>query len=305
MPAKLTAQASTGISNPKFVRFRRSDGAVWNTSGTPAFESYSAGNIANYGIAATETGATGYYTVTDPADTTEGDYLLVSAAGSSLAVTDLANNVQWTGEVNLPLKPTTQGRTLDVSAGGEAGVDWANVGSQTTTVNLSATTIASGGGGATAQQVWEYVSRTLTGSAGITVSSPVLEDGSVEIVAGAAYTATGAGVFTVTLTGYSGASLSGATAKIRFITAANYRLDGSSGAAVLEVSGSCTQSGSTVTATFSITSANTTTLGSTSTFPPDKAPNFQAYAFATPTSGVDVPLLLAPCTVKRAVAAVP
>lgn len=35
--------------------------------------------------------------------------------------------------------PTTAGRTLDVSAGGEAGVDWANVGSPTTTLNLSGT----------------------------------------------------------------------------------------------------------------------------------------------------------------------
>lgn len=39
------------------------------------------------------------------------------------------------------LRPTTAGRTLDVSVGGEAGVDWANVGSPTTAVNLSATNI--------------------------------------------------------------------------------------------------------------------------------------------------------------------
>ena len=38
------------------------------------------------------------------------------------------------------LAPTVAARTLDVSAGGEAGVDWANVGSPTTTVNLSGTT---------------------------------------------------------------------------------------------------------------------------------------------------------------------
>lgn len=43
--------------------------------------------------------------------------------------------------VALPLIPTTAGRTLDVSAGGEAGVDWANVGSPTTVLNLSGTTI--------------------------------------------------------------------------------------------------------------------------------------------------------------------
>jgi hypothetical protein len=39
------------------------------------------------------------------------------------------------------LRPTTAGRTLDVSAGGEAGIDWANIGSPTTAVNLSATNI--------------------------------------------------------------------------------------------------------------------------------------------------------------------
>lgn len=40
------------------------------------------------------------------------------------------------------LRPTTAARTLDVSSGGEAGLDWANIGSPTTTVNLSGTTIA-------------------------------------------------------------------------------------------------------------------------------------------------------------------
>ena len=43
--------------------------------------------------------------------------------------------------VALPLTPTVAGRALDVSAGGEAGIDWANIGSPTTTVNLSATNI--------------------------------------------------------------------------------------------------------------------------------------------------------------------
>lgn len=39
------------------------------------------------------------------------------------------------------LAPTTAARTLDVSAGGAAGVDWANVESPTTTVALSGTTV--------------------------------------------------------------------------------------------------------------------------------------------------------------------
>lgn len=49
----------------------------------------------------------------------------------------------WNGltTVALPLTPTTAGRTLDVSATGEAGIDFANIGSPTTTVNLSGTTV--------------------------------------------------------------------------------------------------------------------------------------------------------------------
>lgn len=39
------------------------------------------------------------------------------------------------------LQPTTAGRTLDVSATGEAGLDWANIGSPTTSQTLSGTTV--------------------------------------------------------------------------------------------------------------------------------------------------------------------
>lgn len=37
--------------------------------------------------------------------------------------------------------PATSGRAIDVSAGGEVGLDWANIGSPTTTVALSGTTV--------------------------------------------------------------------------------------------------------------------------------------------------------------------
>lgn len=40
------------------------------------------------------------------------------------------------------LAPTVDGRTLDVSSSGEAGIDWANVGSPTTTLALTGTTIS-------------------------------------------------------------------------------------------------------------------------------------------------------------------
>lgn len=40
-----------------------------------------------------------------------------------------------------PLQPTVAGRTLDVTVNGEAGIDWGNIGSPTTPVNFSGTTI--------------------------------------------------------------------------------------------------------------------------------------------------------------------
>jgi len=67
------------------------------------------------------------------------------------------------------LKPTTAGRTLDVSAGGEAGVDWANVGSPTTSLALTGTTIA------TTQKVDldTIKTQTVTCGAGVTVLASV------------------------------------------------------------------------------------------------------------------------------------
>ena len=64
---------------------------------------------------------------TTPDNTTTYDILL----------TDLAVN----SPITRGLRPTTDGRTLDVSSGGEAGVDWANVGGQTTSVTLTNTLV--------------------------------------------------------------------------------------------------------------------------------------------------------------------
>ena len=57
------------------------------------------------------------------------------------AITIAAQTVRFIFAFSLgfTLRPTTTGRTLDVSAGGEAGLDWANIGSPTTAQNLSGT----------------------------------------------------------------------------------------------------------------------------------------------------------------------
>ena len=65
-------------------------------------------------------------------------------------------NTNLDAAVSSRLAPTVAARTLDVSAGGEAGLDWANIGSPTTTQNLSGTTIAAvTSTGSFAQAVWD------------------------------------------------------------------------------------------------------------------------------------------------------
>src|SRR3990167_3300713 len=79
-------------------------------------------------------GANGYATATNVALViTTGTVDSVSVVGEVVGTFSIENRSA--------LMPTTAARTLDVSAGGEAGVDWANVGSPTTAQNLSATNI--------------------------------------------------------------------------------------------------------------------------------------------------------------------
>lgn len=80
------------------------------------------------------TGANGY--------AAGGNYQLVITTGT-VGGTSVVGYVvaQFSIEARSALRPTTSGRTLDVSAGGEGGIDWANVGSPATVVGLSGTTV--------------------------------------------------------------------------------------------------------------------------------------------------------------------
>lgn len=119
MASVMTGIAETGITNPKFVRRRLSDGAFWSTVSS-AFESYNAANIANYGIVGVETGVTGIYTATDPAETISGDYLMLKAAGANLVVSDLTTGIRWQEKV------TVISSTLDSAQAEPTGVPAAN-----------------------------------------------------------------------------------------------------------------------------------------------------------------------------------
>jgi hypothetical protein len=68
------------------------------------------------------------------------DFEIVLTAGTSDGVSVVGRSLgKFSLHARSALRPTIGGRTLDVSAGGEAGIDWANIGSPTTTVNLSGT----------------------------------------------------------------------------------------------------------------------------------------------------------------------
>lgn len=84
----------------------------------------------------------------DVASAVQGGYAIVQDyTGSSKTVTLVAGTTFTAAATDniavFPpaLQPTAWGRTLDVSAAGEAGIDWANIGGPTTAQNLSGTNI--------------------------------------------------------------------------------------------------------------------------------------------------------------------
>ena len=83
---------------------RNSSGQVWNGA---AFETFNASNWANYDVAATEQGTSGYYTATFPAAITAGKYTILAhrQIGGSPATTDPVFGVgiyYWNGTVEEP-----------------------------------------------------------------------------------------------------------------------------------------------------------------------------------------------------------
>ena len=74
--------------------------------------------------------------------TTGADYQVFEAKGLITTTSIIGYAIgQFSIDNRGLLRPTGATRTLDVSTGGEAGLDWANIGSPTTAQNLSATNI--------------------------------------------------------------------------------------------------------------------------------------------------------------------
>lgn len=76
------------------------------------------------------------------AEMTGDNISLICSDASGAEWCDLTINIQTSvRQIDDLLWPTVSGRSLDVTAGGEAGIDWANIGSAGTSVNLSNTNI--------------------------------------------------------------------------------------------------------------------------------------------------------------------
>jgi hypothetical protein len=111
------------------------------TTGTPIVSGGSAtelgGGLYYYTLASGSVDANGAYIAVFKTSDTSVDQQHLPAIWQ-VGTTWVAN---LDATITSRLSPTTAGRTLDVSATGEAGIDLANVGSPTSTLNLSGTTI--------------------------------------------------------------------------------------------------------------------------------------------------------------------
>lgn len=143
------------VINDKFSTFNISSG-ITSFSSTPIFTTYKDNNTTESASGLTVTidfdSKIGLHHI--QVDTSQNTSFFSS--GSNFNVVILAGTVSGLSLAGYEvlsfsisnrsaLRPTTAGRTLDVSSTGEAGIDWANIGSPTTNQNLSSTTIFSAG----------------------------------------------------------------------------------------------------------------------------------------------------------------
>jgi hypothetical protein len=146
--------ATTNVINFKFTTFRPSTGACFTLAGTPAISVYKDDSITQSTTGVTLTvdfdSVTGLNHV--KIDTSlDGTFYSDGSSFECVITTGTVDSVSVVGSCvgrftlrnQASLYPTTAGRKLDVTTGGEAGIDWANVGSPTTALALTGTTISS------------------------------------------------------------------------------------------------------------------------------------------------------------------
>lgn len=135
----------------KFVTTAAATGAPTTLAGTPVISAYVGNSVTQitagitltvdfdavtglHNVRVVATGANGYATASN--------YQLVITTGTVGGTSAVGYVVgEFSIEARSALMPTVAARTLDVTATGAAGIDWANVENPTTALNLSATNI--------------------------------------------------------------------------------------------------------------------------------------------------------------------
>ncbi len=167
----------------KFTTFRPSTGAAYTLGGTPALSVYKDNSTTQSTTGVTLTvdfdSVTGlhHFAIDTSAD---GTFYAAGSFFDIVITTGTVDSVSVVGSVvgsftlrkTSALKPTTAGRTLDVSSTGEAGVDWANVGSPTTTLALTGTSISTVADGALTAAKFG----SLTAPSAVPAAAPTLFD---------------------------------------------------------------------------------------------------------------------------------
>lgn len=135
----------------KFTTAAAATGAPTTLAGTPVISAYPGNSTTQLTAGITLTvdfdAVTGLHNVRVVASSGNGyatatNYQLVITTGTVGGTSAVGYVIgQFSIENRSAVMPTTAARTLDVSATGEAGVDWANVGSPTTTVNMTGTKV--------------------------------------------------------------------------------------------------------------------------------------------------------------------
>lgn len=195
----------------KFATFRPSTGAAFTLAGTPALSAYKDNSTTESTTGVTLTAdfdsRTGlnHFAIDTSAD---GTFYSAGSFFDIVITTGTVDGISVVGAVvgsftirkSSSLKPTTAGRFLDVSATGEAGMDWANVGSPTTTLGLTGTTIAT-----------SQVVASVTGAVGSVTGAVGSVTGAVGSVTGAVGSVTGA---VASVTGNVGGNVVGTVASV-------------------------------------------------------------------------------------------
>lgn len=131
------------------VGWRGTGPAAPNTAGVPLVDVARINNVATTSVTTVgaNIGTTQplNFTGTGGSALVKSDIVDVAGAAVDTSLTQFGVRVVSYIAGQAPLQPTVAGRTLDVSSGGEAGLDWANIGSPTTTQNLSGTSISASG----------------------------------------------------------------------------------------------------------------------------------------------------------------